>query len=583
MKRKRHKTNNLDTPVTKRPVESDELIGLFQNVAVTLYPQQTRADRQARNLRVRYNALVAVIRKCQDFLVHNKISSVVIDEKFLQQFKDYLVAVGTADVQTRIYCSAICKLVNNLPASIRQRELCPLAQAKRENRLKGFTDATQEALNHFRNNGMKLRKGATHNCPALSNDLLADNLRRQIVDSTLTFMRAIDADDILSITEEDVEEYVEWHNQNGKKSTAQKTLDFIRPLFSNMRCRGLLQTDPLRFVPRQTSGSDMDFVDQAAIDKLADLTTLDMDNFIDVRGRVLAFALDYAYALRNKESSLVRCSDFHGAELRLPREIQKIQRDTLPIYSYFPDITTPLLKRYMELRTMKNPSTDILIISLDGKPLGGDGCRRAVQQHCRNLGITTHEGNTVVNPHRLRHSFGTLNIDPLGLCLPVHEIKEQLRHSTIQMTYDTYITKNPLHKRSSYEKRMARINGVVSVPKLPLPPEPVCEPAPPSDTMIGENEALRKLRQLGLSYKSLRAYAQEHETGRQDGNRFLYSLEFVTDLASNYFTRKEAMDFLNMPRATFFDWTKREAIDFILIRKVSLFCRDVIMEKRRAA
>ena len=93
----------------------------------------------------------------------------------------------------------------------------------------------------------------------------------------------------------------------------------------------------------------------------------------------MSFSLDYDYALRNRESSLVRCPNFHGVELHLPREIQKVKKDTLPIYSYFHQITGPLLQRYLELRDMKAPNTDILLISADGKPLGAAGCRMHAQ------------------------------------------------------------------------------------------------------------------------------------------------------------------------------------------------------------
>jgi hypothetical protein len=69
----------------------------------------------------------------------------------------------------------------------------------------------------------------------------------------------------------------------------------------------------------------------------------------------------------------------------------------------------------------------------------------------------------------------------------------------------------------------------------------------------------------------------------RDGSRALYSSVFVHELAENYFTRAEAIDLLNIPASTFFDWTKSEGIDFIKIGQVSLFRKDLIMEKRRAA
>ncbi len=280
----------------------------------------------------------------------------------------------------------------------------------------------------------------------------------------------------------------------------------------------------------------------------------------------------------------MRCSDFHGVELRLPKHIQKVKKDTLPIYSYFPDISTPLLKRYLELRAMKAPETDILVISLDGKPLGASGCRRAVKEHCAKLGIMTHEGKPVA-PHRLRHSLGSLNCEPLGIGLSLVEIKEQLRHSSIQMTYDVYITKNPLHRRNGYEKRMEKINGHSPAPAamalsiaaagLPGSFSPVQSP----DTMIDENEVIRLVKPLGLSYRSLREYALQAGKAEKCGRGYLYSAAFIADLADNHFTRGKAIDLLKMPPSTFHEWTKTEGIGFILIGKVSLFRKDLIREK----
>jgi hypothetical protein len=63
----------------------------------------------------------------------------------------------------------------------------------------------------------------------------------------------------------------------------------------------------------------------------------------------------------------------------------------------------------------------------------------------------------------------------------------------------------------------------------------------------------------------------------------MYSNEFITDLSENYFTKTEALNLLQMKRGSFFEWTKNEGVDFILIGKVSLYQKDDIMDKRRAA
>ncbi|MDD5705754.1 MAG: site-specific integrase [Kiritimatiellae bacterium] len=228
---------------------------------------------------------------------------------------------------------------------------------------------------------------------------------------------------------------------------------------------------------------------------------------------------------------------------------------------------------------MKSPQTDVLLVSVDGKPLGASGCRKAVRAHCERIGIKPHEGKPVV-PHRLRHSFGSLNIEPLGIGLSLVEIKEQLRHSSIQMTYNVYIARNPLHRRNGYERRMEKIKGqsadpvVVPQPVVRIGVRPCCDDP---GVLIDEGEAIRRTKALGLSYRSLRVHAMKAGMAEKRDRGYAYSAAFVDDLVANHFTRAEAMDLLKMPSSTFHEWTKTEDIVFVQIGQVSLFKKDVIV------
>jgi len=91
-----------------------------------------------------------------------------------------------------------------------------------------------------------------------------------------------------------------------------------------------------------------------------------------------------------------------------------------------------------------------------------------------------------------------------------------------------------------------------------------------------------QVRGIGLNYKALRQYGLNTGTARRNGRSYEYSGALITDLANNYYTRKEAMDFLNMVSSTFFDWTKAEGIEFIQIGQVGLFRKDVVLAKKRA-
>lgn len=574
---------DLSTPVSQTPIPADKLVLLLREAAGKIYPDSERANSRA--LRVRYNALLFTVKAFEAFLKGDNILEACVDEDLVGQFEAHALKAGTPKSYIRNHRHAIRQLINRLPQSHVQRELETVAAVHRVDRYAHLTPQTQEALQDFLRNGKRLKRKTTHLTPELSNELLAEELRKSIVNSTMTFLNAINATDILAITEDDVTECVELYASTGKEDTAKNLFDFIKPLFSNLRANGLISTNPLKNIPRVPSSVNLDFVGQEEINILADLTTVDMDDFKDVRGRLLSFVLNYAYALRNREASLVSCADFHGSELYLPKNIQKVKKDTLPLYSYLPEITQKLMKRYLELRAQKSPATDILMVSIDGRPLGAYGCRAAVKEHCDKLGLKTYEGNPV-NPHRLRHSFGTLNIDPLGLELSLGEISSQFRHSSILTTCDIYIAKNPLYKKRGYERRMQKINGILqsqSVAAAPIPPPSLTPVLNIDDGLITENEVIRRVRSLGLNYRALREYALEIGKAQKQGRGYMYSSSLISDLASNYFTRAEAIDLLKYAPSTFYDWTKRDGIEFIQIGQVSLFRKNIILEKRRSA
>jgi len=336
------------------------------------------------------------------------------------------------------------------------------------------------------------------------------------------------------------------------------------------------------------------------MDKLTDLTTVDMNDFKDIRDRLLCFSIYYDFALRNREGALVKASSLSIAghtSLILPKEIQKIQREDSLLFSYFPEVTRPLLDRYLKLRARKNPATDILVVSDDGLPLGNEGCRLAVKAHCDRLGVKTFAGKTPT-PHRLRHSFGSLNIAPLGRCLDIIEVKEQYRHSSIETTYRLYVAKNNILKTRRYEARM-RANGngnwegryangngvdlahaIVAVPGVPPTPSPAT--AVSLDEIIPEDEAVRQVRGLGVNYRPLRAYGLKTSKARKNGRGYDYSSQFIADLASNYLTSQEAMDLLQMPKSTFFAWRNADGVECIQIGQIGLYRKDVILLKKRA-
>jgi site-specific recombinase XerC len=354
-----------------------------------------------------------------------------------------------------------------------------------------------------------------------------------------------------------------------------------------------MATDPLTDIPRKDRRENLDYVPQEGIDKLADLATADMDDFMEVRDRLTAFSLYYDFALRNREGSLLDVHDLDLADhtkISLPKAIQKIQREDSLLFSYFPETTRPLIERYLDLRARRNPRTGVLLVSDDGEPLGPDGCRNAVKGLCDRLGIKTYGGKTPT-PHRLRHSFGSLNIAPLGRCLDIIEVKEQYRHSSIDTTYRLYVAKNAILKTKRYEARMrangggtgngaGHIHGARQTPdSRPMPSIPIPSPAP--DGFIGEDEAVRRVRDLRINYRTLREYGMKTGAVRKNGSGHEYSAEFIAGLANDYFTGQEAMDLLKMPKSSFFRWRNANGVEFIQMGQVGLYRKDLILEQKR--
>ena len=598
--------------VLKEPIQRDRLIQLLNDALDQLYPRESRKQspgdrgknnprtRSLRKAQVRYNAFRATIGKFGQFLSDSNLAEVAVDERLIQDFDRHLSGKGNPASYLLNHRKQIRKLINAIPADLRQRELATMVAFTQAHRWDGYSKETPEILAEFVRHGRKLSSKSSRQSPELSSVPLSETYREQIVRTTMTFLRAIEATDILTVTSDDVEEFLIDYEDSGKRKAALSMLNYIRPLFTNLLAKGKIASDPLADLPRREHYENLDYVPQEGMDKLADLSTVDMNDFKDVRDRLICFSLYYDFALRNREGSLLKVADLNlngHTSLILPKEIQKIQREDSLLFSYFPETTRPLIDRYLELRARLCPATDILLISGGGVPLLADGCRIAVRAHCDRLGIKTFGGQTPT-PHRLRHSFGSLNINPLGRCLDIIEVKEQYRHSSIETTYKLYVAKNTILKTRRYEARMqANRNGngnggghpIVNgyglapavVPAFPQASRPPVDVLPP-DGFIPEDEAIRRVRGLGLDYRTLRAYGIKAGKVQPNGRGFDYSVRFIADLAGNYLTSQEAMDFLHMPKSSFFAWRNSHGVEFVQIGQVGLYRRDEILLKKRS-
>jgi hypothetical protein len=117
----------------------------------------------------------------------------------------------------------------------------------------------------------------------------------------------------------------------------------------------------LEGIARYRTRADKDFVPADQIAKLADLSTLDLSNFRDVRDRLITFALSYDCALRIGEVARLLLDDVRVSafvEIILRGEIQKGTGNGCPIASQAepraaaPDIKVPEMDAMARIRSL---------------------------------------------------------------------------------------------------------------------------------------------------------------------------------------------------------------------------------------
>jgi hypothetical protein len=230
---------------------------------------------------------------------------------------------------------------------------------------------------------------------------------------------------------------------------------------------------------------------------------------------------------------------------------------------------------------------------------------------CSKLQIKTFYGN-VPTPHSLRHSFATLNIEPLGLSLPLSEIMRRLRHTRPEIAERHYIHDNPYLKKlkhTVYRKRIKKQTNADRLTEIPLADlehwlsdtlqidsqtikqirknhrrilSPVSIDTPMEDTMIyiSEDDALARVQHLGIPVRALRQYAYQKgatNSGKGSykyGQGFKYKEDFINDLAKNWISAQNLRDKLKVSRIKFWRVLKKEKWRIIQIGKNSYIHRE---------
>jgi site-specific recombinase XerD len=231
-----------------------------------------------------------------------------------------------------------------------------------------------------------------------------------------------------------------------------RTLHNLRPVYRSCAAHGLLPDDPLKDITNRTfdAYAQRDFLPPDELARLRDLTTVDMDNWQQVRDRLVC--LLYAdTALRRTELANVDSSQVHrlpdgNCEIILRPAGQKMTgKPGVNQQILYPE-TQKLLDFYLT-RIRPKFGSDGLIVDEKGHRASEHACSAAVQREAQRLALKTYYGKGPPTPHALRRTFGTCNAKPLGLAMDVAEIAEHLRDG-VQVVYQHYIVRNPLRARS---------------------------------------------------------------------------------------------------------------------------------------
>ena len=577
-----HSTADLSIPVLRRVMGRQELVDMLLGAVGSRYPLETRHEG---NNRIRFNDFSRIVGAFGAFLQSGGQETLNPDESTIGRFAEHLHATGFATSRRSAEqdASRVRILINSFSADLLQRPLLTPQEVSRQKRYDHLTPASKEALLKFLSHGRKLKANSTFGKPVLSARLYSPRNRENTVDKVIRFLREVGTNDLLAITARDAESYVARQNGSQRHKLAMDLLVDIRPLFGNLVALGLMAENPVADYSEKETRLNDDYVPAEGIALLQDMSTVDWQDWVDVAGRLATFGLAYDFALRNGEISRLRVSDVKIAdyvEMSLRPEIQKGEgKPAATLLSYFPQ-TKRLMVAYLKLRAKVCLDTDALLVNRQGGRLLDNGCRDLIQDHCRRLGVKTHKG-LLPSPHRFRHSLGTLNAEPLGLKLSVHDIMRRLRHTSYDVTTRTYITNNPLIERARHEARFNPMNTMNTM-NTPNSQRPVAMLAPQEEPeWILEAEALSRLRGLGIRRSALQAYFKKQGLVRKTPRGFVYVKQGVDALTTRHVSKEEAMRMLGLSRSGLAYWASSNGIESVLIGKVSLWSLDEIMDGMR--
>jgi len=594
-------------------MDRDKLVSCLRSALDIMFPASERYastsnGKRSNPSRIRYNDLSDSLKMFDLFLSGKgkDTATISIDENLMADFLKFLEVEkahwGTKPRET--ICCRVRTLINALPIKLRHRIILSPADFKRATKFDCFTQETQEAIRQFLADGRSTQRNGHNNSerPSLTGRLLSPAYRKSVVEHLQLFLKTIGKMNVADVVASDADTYLDAYTARDMRQVAINNLADLHSFFSNIWARGIIEKLPFNTVFAKKTNVDDDFVPPNGLAVLQDLSKVDLKDFVEVRNRLLAFCLCYDFALRIGEVALLNVEDIsidEFVELNIRSKIQKgNDKPEKTSYGFFPE-SKILMTAYLKLREQKHPDTNALIITEKGERMLVNGCRDAIQDLCNQLRVKTYKGSLPA-PHRLRHSFGTCNVEPIGLNLDIYEVMRRLRHTSVELTTKTYITNNPLLEKAKHVAhvkahrastiQLNRINNRHVQPQsneMAHPcPSGLVQPSTPftpssQDFSVPENDALRILASFEITRQGLRKYAEGQGMGEGTDEAFYYSRQFVDDLSYNYMTKQETMATVGLRKSGLHYWMSSKGIQAVVIGKTSLIRKDDVLARNK--
>lgn len=384
-----------------------------------------------------------------------------------------------------------------VPGGTVVRRLLPFIVFCRLLRFISLTPATRELLLFVERSGQKSprRNGRTARPLTVATRMLA-------IKSSLALLGKLGKAGVEQVLRADVTAMLDTAAAGDSYRTVVRMLHNASPVFRIGKEQGVLADNVLDKVDSDTfkDRAQRDFLPPEEIDKILDLSKLDLSDAERVRDRLVLLLL-WDLAVRRGELAGLTLEDVQDDDGRidilLRPAVQKNDKPPKRLRVLFP-ATADLLRHYLR-RIRPHIPGNALIVNMRGGAATDAVIYAAVQRESAKDRLDLHCYKTArrPTPHAFRRSFATNNSQPLGLGMSVHELADRLRDS-VRVVDESYRLNNPLIEAMRADKYQAKLS-----------------PSRPSDSVLKAIDTLDRSGLPSRLIKGLRRWEAEKRTAAQ--------------------------------------------------------------------